>query len=312
MTSARLAVLAAALAGSTAAWGAETVFPPGSRIGLTPPAGMEVSKRFTGFEHPKGAAITLFELPVEAAADMGKSFSQEALKKQGFVETAREKVKVAGKEATLISGEQAAGSARIRKWILVAPESDMTAFAMGQLVQGADTGVKDADIRQAMASIALKGPLPIQDRMAALPFKLTDQADFRAVRVLGGNSLLLTDGPKDQIEGAEQPLLVVAQSMNPGPPADQRDAFARATLGGNANLKELFFERSQGFRQRGGEWHEIVARAKDAASGQPVVVMQTIRWSGQSYLRMVGVARADAREKVLPRFRRVVDGIEAE
>jgi hypothetical protein len=100
--------------------------------------------------------------------------------------------------------------------------------------------------------------------------------------------------------------------MNLGPSVDQRDAFARSALGGNANLRELFLERSQGFRQRGAEWHEIVARAKDAKSGEPVVVMQTIRWSGASYLRMVGVARAEARDKVLSRFRRVVDGVEAE
>ena len=68
----------------------------------------------------------------------------------------------------------------------------------------------------------------------------------------------------------------------------------------------------QSFRQKGAEWHEIVARATEIASGAPVVVTQTIRFAPAGYVRMLGVVKADAREAVLPRFRTLFDGVEVE
>jgi hypothetical protein len=319
MTVLRILLAGALLVAAAVAQAAEPVYPPGSRIGLAPPDGLEPSRRFTGFESPAGAAITLVEMPPEAAADLLKGFSTEAIQAQGFTETARETVKVGAVDATLLAMEQTKGEVSLRKWLLVVPDPTVTAFVLAQALQGVGAqgaapqgAVSDEAMRAALRSVAVRPPLPIEDRVAALPFRLTERAEFRPVRVLAGNALLLTDGPKDVTQEMEQPLLIVALSTNPGPPADQRDAFARAALNSNASLREIFVERSQGFRQRGAEWHEIVARATDVGSGRPVVVMQTIRWDRTSYLRMVGVARADARDAMLPRFRRVVDGVEAE
>jgi hypothetical protein len=314
----RILLAGALLAAAAVAQAAEPVYPPGSRIGLAPPPGLEPSRRFTGFESPAGAAITLVEMPPEAAADLLKGFSTEAIQAQGFTETARETVRVGAVDATLLAMEQTKGEVSLRKWLLVVPDPTVTAFVLAQALQGAGASgaqgaaVSDEAMRAALRTVAVRPPLPIEDRVAALPFRLADRADFRPVRVLAGNALLLTDGPKDVTQEMEQPLLIVALSTNPGPPADQRDAFARSALGANVSLREIFVERSQSFRQRGAEWHEIVARATDVGSGRPVVVMQTIRWDRGSYLRMVGIARADARDAMLPRFRRVVDGVEAE
>src|SRR5688500_909312 len=47
-----------------AAFAAEPVFPPASRIGIVPPADMMVSRRFSGFENEeKAAAINFVEMP---------------------------------------------------------------------------------------------------------------------------------------------------------------------------------------------------------------------------------------------------------
>jgi len=37
--------------------------------------------------------------------------------------------------------------------------------------------------------------------------------------------------------------------------------------------------------------------------------MQTIRFAPDSYMRVLGVARADTRDAMLPRFRAVADGL---
>jgi hypothetical protein len=38
-------------------------------------------------------------------------------------------------------------------------------------------------------------------------------------------------------------------------------------------------------------------------------VLQTIRFAPDGYVRMVGVVKADQRDEVMPRFRKIVDAI---
>jgi hypothetical protein len=291
---------------------AETIFPPGSRIGLVPPKDMALSKRFTGFENPgKAAAITLMEMPAEAFPQVSAGLTAEALKSQGVTVTSREPMTIAGKPALLIIGDQT-GATKLRKWVLAVNDPTATAFIVAQSLRPKE-GYSDAEMLTILKSVALRAPLPIEDQIAALSFHLRDRAGFRPVKVLSSNSLLMTEGPKDQIKAVEQPILVIAASSGATPPPGEgRDRLARAALSANKTFQELAVERAQSFRQGGVDWHEIVARAKDAASGEPIVVMQTIRFGAGGYLRMVGAVRADKRDELLPRFRKVIDSVEPE
>ena len=38
--------------------------------------------------------------------------------------------------------------------------------------------------------------------------------------------------------------------------------------------------------------------------------MQTIRFDADRYMRMVGIARVEQREQILPRFRTVIDSVD--
>lgn len=291
---------------------AEAVFPPGSRFGLEPPPGMGVSKRFTGFETPAGATVTFIEMPAVAFRDLSASFTEENLKNQAFTLKNRESMKLPGNlDGVLLSGEQAyaAGGAAttIRKWILLVPEPSVTGLVVAQAFPNSET---EEAMRTTLASIRLRPALSLEEQIGALPFKIANRGGFRPVRVLAGNSVLFTDGPMDQIVSMEQPIMVLAQAVQPPPAAEQRDAFARAALYSNQTIKDFAIERSQAYRQSGADWHEIVARATDIPSGMPVVVAQTIRFTPDGYMRAVGVVRAENRDKVLPRFRSVVDSVE--
>jgi hypothetical protein len=291
---------------------AEPVFLPGSRIGLDPPAGLDISKRFKGYENAaKATAITLMEMPPEAYGQLSAGLGPEALKAQGFELEGREELKVGGADAVLLTGTQAVGGVPVRKWLLIAGEGSMTGFVVAQSLP--DGGYPDAAMREALRSIVFRPAIPLEDQIGALPFRLSDRAGFRPVRVMTGNSLLLTDGPQDVVRDTEQPILILAQSVQPAPrDPEARGAFARAALLNNNALTDLSVERAGPFRQGGAEWHEIVARGFDRSSKEPVVVVQTIRFGPGTYLRAVGVARAEAREAALPRFRKVVDGIEVD
>ena len=290
---------------------ADAIFPPGSRIGLTPPKDMALSKRFSGFENPgKAASITLVEMPAEAYAELNQGLTKDLLKNQGMVVTSREEVTIGGKKGILIAGNQV-GPVKLRKWILALNDPSVTAFVVAQALDNEKQGYGEPEIRNALKTVALRAPLSIDDQMASLGFRVPELAGFRPIRVVSGNSLVMTEGSKDIIKAAEQPILILASSMLPVPAQpEMREQLARSALSSNQTLKDLAIERSQAFRQNGADWHEIVARAKDAASGTDVVVMQTIRFSPGGYLRMIGLTRADMREAILPRFRKVVDGVQ--
>jgi len=305
----RLVVLALLLA-APAAQAAEPVFPPGSRIGLAPPEEMQPSRRFIGFENTaKAATITLIEMPAEAYGTVTADLTKEALKAQGMTVTTRETFKLGDREALLVGGEQAAGATKIRKWLLVTSDPTLTALVVADA--GTRQGYSDEAMRRALTSVALRAPLPVEDQMKALPFRLGERSGFRPVRVAGGNMLTLTEGPQDSWKDVSQPIVMVGASAGPTPAAGEpRERFARAALALNQNLRELAFERSQSFRLKGVEWHELVARAVHGPTGEPVVVMQTLRFDGGRTIRMVGMAPAKARDDLLPRFRALIDSVE--
>jgi hypothetical protein len=275
-----------------------------------------VSRRFSGFENPaKLASITIAEMPAEAYPQLAASLSRDALKSQGVSVTSHETLTISGHPAVLIVGDQD-GPAKLRKWVLALGDPATTTLLVAQATgtkEGASSGYSDAQMRAALTSVALRAPLSIDEQMAALPFRLGDRAGFRPLKVLSGNSLLLTDGPKEVVKGVEQPIIVVASSYNPVPPVGEaRDQFARAALASSQSFTDLAIERSQSFRLNGQDWHEIVARAKDAPTGQDVVVMQTIRFAPTVTVRMVGLTRTEVRDQNLPRFRAVIDSLQVD
>lgn len=298
-------VLLATLAGPLGA--AELVFPPGSRIGLVPPDDMQPARGLAGFRNPRtGAAILAVEMPPDAFPGLAAGFSDEALKAQGFALNQRETVQIAGGQAILVAGQQIEGDRMIPKVVLLTADPTMTVLMIGQLAPGASPA-EIAVIETALKTVSVRPPLAMDEQLASLPFRIGEFAGFRTIRVMAGNSILLTDGPEDVIREADQPVLIVAQSFAPAPSGPSRDVFARQALAANAFVKDVVIERSQAFRQGGTEWHEIVAKAIDSTSGAPVIVMQTIRFEPDSYIRSVGVVRTDQRDAILPRFRRIVD-----
>lgn len=309
MTSSRVLIVLAATFIAGAAVAADAVFPPGSRIGLVPPPDMKPSRGVSGFRDPRtGAAIVAIEMPAEAYPSLAAGFSDEALKAQGFKLETRETPRIGIGGAILVSGEQTEGAAAVPKTVLLASDPSMTALVIAQAPRGAPASVQ-AEIMAALRTVALRAPLALDEQIDALPFRIGDMAGFRPVRVAAGNSVFLTEGASDTVRGAEQPILIVAQSFAPAPPLDQHANFARSALVANNFVKDAVIERAQSFRQGGVQWNEIVAKAKDVQSDQSVIVMQTIRFDQDSYTRMVGVVRADQRDAVMPRFRRVVDSL---
>src|SRR5258708_14046724 len=184
----------------------DVVYPPGSRIGLVPPPGLHASTAFPGFEdREKSVAVLLGVLPIEAFAEFENSDSAEGLKKLGAVLEKRESLTLPAGKALLVIGREAKQSI----WMLVAATPDLTAMAPLRMPASAKDVYPDSVIRAALASLAVRAAVPIEEQLGLLPFKLEALAGFRVSLVLPGRGLMLTDAASDGSGKATDPYLMV-------------------------------------------------------------------------------------------------------
>lgn len=289
---------------------AEPVFPPGSRIGLTPPAGFLPSAHFHGFENPdRNASILTLEMPAGAYAAIEKAMTAAALKNQGVTVERRETLPLKAGKGLLIVGRQEADGTRLRKWILIASASDTTAMLTVQIPEDSKTAYPDSAIRAALASLTIRAVVPLDEQIGLLPFKMDDLAGLRPFRVVRSSAVFLTKGPNDTTEPAEQPLLMISVSSGgPERPGD-RNEFARELLSGLSGFRDLHVVGTDLLRLNAMQTHEIMAEAKDYRSGTDLKLVQWLRFGSGGFVRLVGVASARAWPDAFPRFRAVRDGV---
>jgi hypothetical protein len=289
---------------------AQAVFPPGSKVGLSPPAGFTPSENFRGFEEKlSGAAILTLELPAHAYGDLKKEMTAPALRKEGVIVEKREALALKAGKAELFIGRQEADGKLMRKWILLGSTPALTALVTVLVPDSAKSSYTDAVIRAALATVEVRENVPIDEQLTLLPFRVDEFAGLRALRVVAPNTLVLTGGPKDTLDASEQALLII--SVAPGGPEQtaQRDHFARNLFSGYAGLKDIRILGTDLIRLAGQQTHQLMAEAKDTRTDADVKLVQWLRFGSGAYVRFLGVARADDWSNAFPRFRAVRDGV---
>ena len=279
---------------------AEPMFPAGGAVGIAPPSEMTPSHAFAGFEHKdSGSSIVISELPAEAYQQLVESFTPDALKARGVdaAGPAEDLALAAGAKAKLIRGSQEQNGVAIRRWIVIASNDAVTAVVTVQSPRTA--ALAEADVEAALKTVAFRAPQAIGDQIAALPFAIGDMAGFRAVRVIGGSGVYLTDGPKDVIDDGSQPFVVVAASLGKMPPPDARDAFAKKAF---EQLNGVSGLETTSATLDGGSLSRIEGRGTDPKSALPMYVTQTIRFEDERYVRVVALARETEKDKFAERF----------
>jgi hypothetical protein len=318
---------------------ADAVFPLGSRVGLVPPTGMEMSKKFAGFADPKeDAAIVITTLPQAAYAEIEKTFSADAFKKQGVTVEKREPIKLAVGTGFLISARQTADDAHYRKWLLVVPAGDLTALVSIQVPEQNNT-YSEAAVRAALATLAVRASVPQDEELELLPFTIGDLAGFKVGGVLPGRAIILGDAPPDHAGDAAKPAAPAAPpnaakgsaneapkqpaagglearlliAVVPGGPAqlDDHANFARDLFREIGGISDIHVSMSEPLRIGGQPGFQTMAQAKDARTGADVMVVQWLRFGGSAFMQMTGIARADDWPATLARLRAVRDSIEA-
>jgi len=289
---------------------ADVVFPPGSRVGIAPPPGVVVSKSFFGFEDREhNVAIVIVAAPAEAYAEIEKASTPEALKKQGVTFENREALTLPTGNALLVIGRQEAEGIKLRKWILVASTSELTAIITAQIPDAAKEAYPDDAVRAALTSVAVRAEVPVEEQLSLLPFRVGELAGFRVGGLLAGRAVMLTDAKPNATESKVEAHLIVA--VAPGGPAQagERETFARELFGTIPNVKDVRITTSEALRIGGQQGHQILANGKDP-TGTDITIVQWLRFGGGAYMHHIGVAPTDGWTKAYARFRSVRDSIE--
>ena len=289
---------------------ADVVYPPGSRLGLVPPAGMTTSANFFGFEDPNtNAAIILVSLPVQAYSELERSVSAEVLRREGVTLEKRETLSLSTGKAFLVIGRQEIDKTKIRKWILIGASSNLTALVTVQIPDSAKNVYSDAAIRETLATLAIRETIPIEEQLSLLPFKLTELAGYHVGAIMPGRAAILSDAAPNATAPARSQILV---TVGPGGPAQtsERETFARDAFAAISNIRDVRVVTSEPLRILGQPGHQILAQARDASGATALTVVQWLRFGGGGYLQIVALAPAETWSDAYPRFRAVRDGIE--
>jgi hypothetical protein len=296
----------------------DPVFPAGSRIGLVPPSGMVASDTFVGFADPnKDAAILITAMPAAAYSQIEKTLNPEVLKKQGVTLEKRESIKLGIGKGFLFTCRQVVDKSRYRKWLLVAEAADLTLLVTIQVPEQ-DNTYPDRVVRAALATVAVRPKVPEAEELALLPFSIGDLAGFHVDGILRGRALMLSDtqsgDPNDSSkdgfdDGPSARLLIAAVPGGPSEPADHEN-FARSSFNEIGGIRNVRVTMSEPLRIGGQSGYQTMAEAKDARSGDDVMVVQWLRFGGGGFLQMVGVGRTVSWPSVLGRLRTVRDSVE--
>lgn len=293
--------------------GAAPVFPTGLRVGLEPPAGLVVSRRFPGFEdRDRSVLVAVFQLPGEAYDQLMKAgFDQQT---RGVTNVSKADFAFPGGIGYLIKGETKVNDHNVHRWLLLAKPkggnkddkgSGVTGLIRVDVPDDARTAYSDAVVRKMLASVGFRPP-PTDELLGLLPFKLGDLAGFRIARVLPSGAIL-TDGPSDEVGSAKQPYVIV--SIGRGGPRDPalRETFARDVLR-QGPLSDIRVTSADKIRIDRAPAFELRADAKDP-TGDTVAVVQWLRFGNGGYMRVIGVTPKGDWDKLFSRFRAVRDGI---
>jgi hypothetical protein len=295
---------------SSPAWAADPVFPPALRVGIVAPPGFVQSPNFPGFQHSeKQASIVMAELPGYAFENIEKEIANELQKNPQAVDRRPIELKD-GARGFLLKGTENGPQGSIFKWTLVATAHNVTALVTALVPEQVQDVAPEPAILASFGTLTIRAAVPLEEQLRVLPFTMRELAGFRILRVQPGAAAMLTDGPKDVIESAEQPIMLVSYGQAGNlPPQAERDGFARRLIGETPGLKDMKIVRSEPLRMANQQGHELVLEAKDAKTGVDIQAVQWLRFGSNSLLRIFGLARKDGWDPTFRRFRQVRDGI---
>jgi hypothetical protein len=306
LLSVAILLVAAALACGPAR-AADPVFPPGSRVGMTPLVGLVPAKNFVGFEtQDQGVKVLVAELPAAAYGEVMNAFKANPAGTNGIKP---ESIETAAGLAYYTAENAKDGATSVRRYSMIMPGGAFSGYIAVQVPENAGKIYTDAAVRQMFASATTRKDVPVDEQLALMPFDIADLGKFKNVRTLvPRGAIILADGDEGTGFEAAPFMLIGIMGAAPAQPQD-RDRFAQEAATTIPGVREAHLTVSEPIRIDGLPGYETRIDAVSGKDNTPVTVVQWLRFGGPTSLRVIGSSPRDQWEKAFPRFRAVRDGI---
>ena len=286
---------------------ADTVFPAGVRVGITPLVGLVGARTFVGFEtEDHGVKVLMAELPPEDYNEVVTAFKANPAGTNGIKP---ESIETSAGVAYYTAENARNGATSVRRYSMILPGGAFSGYIAVQVPENASKIYTDDAIRQMFASAAVRKQVPVEEQLGLLPFKISELGDFKNVRTLAvGSAVLLADGEENSSVEVTPFMVLSLMGSAPAQP-DDRGRFAQEAAISIPGVREARMTMSEAVRIEGMPGYETRI---DGISGKdtPVTVVQWLRFGGPTTLRIIGSAPRDQWAKAFPRFRTVRDGIQ--
>jgi hypothetical protein len=287
---------------------ADTVFPSGIRVGMTPLVGLVRSKKFAGFETEDGSVkVLVAELPAEAYGEVMNAFKANPAGAGGIKP---ESIETAAGLAYYTAEDAKDASGNVRRYSMILPGGAFSGYVAVQVPENATKIYSDDAVRQMFASATVRKEVPVDEQLGMMPFNMRELSSFKNVHALaGGAAIVLSDG--DEATGLESaPFMVIGLIGSAPAQPDDRGRFAQQTATTIPGIRDARITMSEPVRIEGVAGYETRIDATSGKDNTPVTVVQWLRFGGPNSLRIIGSAPRDQWQSAFTRFRAVRDGIQ--
>src|ERR1700686_3563733 len=199
---------------------ADTVFPPGVRVGITPLAGLVGARTFVGFEtEDHGVKGLMTELPPEAYNGVVTACKANPAGTNGIKP---ESIETSAGVAYYTAENARNGATSVRRYSMILPGGSFSGYIAVQVPENASKIYTDDAVRQMFASAVVRKEVPVEEQLGQMPFKISELSSFKNIRTLApGAATILADG--DEKTGFEAaPFMVIGIiASTPAQPEDR-------------------------------------------------------------------------------------------
>ena len=284
---------------------AEPVFPPGSRVGLAPPAGLIVSSDFTGFvNNEAGTSIVINTMTREAFGDMVSAMTADQLATRNMTLLGPCDNVSLTFESHCIRANQVAGGFLVQKWILIAKLESEAAIVVATMPDVVMTqGIYSAAAMEAALSSLAYDQALVTSPIDALPFTIDEGELLTFQRALGGSAAAYAAPASD---GAPQPLWIVAASLDRRTQAREL-TFSRTAFRQIRNMTGHRITDERPFAMEQLDGHILEGTARDEKTGADLYVFHALLVDpSNKYYRMIGLVPAGQKAVYRPEFLRLM------
>jgi hypothetical protein len=258
----------------------------GTRVTMIPPSGFTPSERFPGYsQESTGSWIMVTEFPAPFVEISSSLSNPSALSQRGMVLLKREEVVVAGHKGILAQVKQNLQETEYLKWLFVfgdEKESVLITAAFPKEQESQLSEVMKASIRTVRLS-SQKTVSPTE----GLNFSIVEKGGLRLAKRMA-NMLLYTRDGIFASKDLNDPIFVVGQSFR-DVDIDDAEAFVKARVRQTTEVSDVEIEQSNKVTIDNLQGYEVIAKAKDKQSGQPMVIYLAMLFEGNSYYLMQGL-----------------------